>query len=71
LVADTATKVVGRLAIVELDELRQSDSGLWRMATAEALRTWLPARPFDLHKGDCGRVGIIAGSPGFTGAARL
>ena len=25
----------------------------------------------DLHKGDCGRVGIFAGSPGFLGVARL
>ena len=71
LVADSATNVVGRLALVELKELAQSDSGLWRMATSDALRTWLPARRFDLHKGDCGRVGIIAGSRGFTGAARL
>ena len=57
LVADTATNVVGRLAVVELKELRPSKSGLWRIATSNALRTWLPARPFDLHKGDCGRVG--------------
>ncbi|MFZ0709906.1 MAG: NAD(P)H-hydrate dehydratase [Terrimicrobiaceae bacterium] len=71
LVADTATNFVGRLAVVELKELEQSDLGSWRVATAHALRTWLPSRPFELHKGDCGRVGIIAGSPGFTGAARL
>ena len=71
LVADMATNVVGRLALVELNELRQSDSGVWRMATADSLRAWLPARPFDIHKGDCGRVGIVAGSSGFTGAARL
>jgi hydroxyethylthiazole kinase-like uncharacterized protein yjeF len=71
LVADAATNAVGRLAVVELKDLSKSDSGLWRMATADALRTWLPTRAFDLHKGDCGRVGIIAGSPGFTGAARL
>jgi hydroxyethylthiazole kinase-like uncharacterized protein yjeF len=71
LVADTATNVVGRLAVVGLKELLPSKSGLWRIATADALRPWLPNRRFDLHKGDCGRVGIIAGSPGFTGAARL
>jgi hydroxyethylthiazole kinase-like uncharacterized protein yjeF len=71
LVADTATNVVGRLAVVGLKELVQSESGSWRIATANRLRAWLPNRRFDLHKGDCGRVGIIAGSPGFTGAARL
>jgi NAD(P)H-hydrate epimerase len=71
LTADSATNSVGRLALVELDELRPPEAGPWRIATANTLRAWLPARPFDLHKGDCGRVGIIAGSPGFTGAARL
>lgn len=71
LVADTATNVVGRLAVVELKELPAPESGSWSISNTRALRRWLPARPFDLHKGDCGRVGIIAGSPGFTGAARL
>lgn len=71
LVADTATNAVGRLALVELEELRPPEAGSWRIATADTLRPWLPARSFDLHKGDCGRVGVIAGSPGFIGAARL
>ena len=71
LVADAATNAVGRLAIVPLEQLQSCDSGVWRMATSETLKGWLPARPFDLHKGDCGRVGILAGSPGFLGAARL
>lgn len=31
----------------------------------------LPRRPPDAHKGDCGRVVILAGSTGFTGAAAL
>ena len=31
----------------------------------------LPRRPPDAHKGDCGRVVILAGSTGFTGAASL
>ncbi|MDE2886672.1 MAG: NAD(P)H-hydrate dehydratase [Gemmatimonadota bacterium] len=31
----------------------------------------LPRRPPDTHKGDCGRVVILAGSTGFTGAAAL
>jgi ADP-dependent NAD(P)H-hydrate dehydratase / NAD(P)H-hydrate epimerase len=71
LVADTATNVVGRLAVVGLKELPPPESGSWRIANPRALNPWLPVRSFDLHKGDCGRVGIIAGSPGFTGAARL
>lgn len=31
----------------------------------------LPARPTDAHKGACGRVLVIAGSPGMTGAGAL
>jgi ADP-dependent NAD(P)H-hydrate dehydratase / NAD(P)H-hydrate epimerase len=71
LVADAATNVVGRLAVIELKELPPPESGKWRVATAQTMQGWLPARSFDLHKGDCGRVGIVAGSSGFTGAARL
>jgi len=32
---------------------------------------WLPRRAGDVHKGDAGRVLIVAGSPGHTGAALL
>ena len=35
------------------------------------LRARLPVRARDAHKGDCGRVVVVAGSPGKTGAARL
>ncbi len=31
----------------------------------------LPRRPFSAHKGSCGRVLCVAGSPGLTGAAAL
>jgi NAD(P)H-hydrate epimerase len=71
LVADAATDVVGRLAVIELKELPQPESASWHLATSRSIQAWLPPRSFDLHKGDCGRVGIIAGSRGFTGAARL
>lgn len=30
-----------------------------------------PVRPLDAHKGQCGRVLVVAGSPGLTGAAAL
>lgn len=71
LVADTATDVVGRLAVIELKELAPQESAIWHISTPRAMRGWLPARSFDMHKGDSGRVGILAGSPGFAGAARL
>ena len=41
------------------------------LLTRDALRARLPARARDAHKGDCGRVVVVAGSPGKTGAARL
>jgi ADP-dependent NAD(P)H-hydrate dehydratase / NAD(P)H-hydrate epimerase len=71
LVADTATGVVGRLAVIELKDLPPPESARWHVTTSSSIQAWLPPRSFDLHKGDCGRVGIIAGSHGFTGAARL
>ncbi|HEU4679732.1 MAG TPA: NAD(P)H-hydrate dehydratase, partial [Terrimicrobiaceae bacterium] len=71
LVADPATDLVGRLAVVELKELPPPKSALWQISTPSAMQGWLPPRSFDMHKGDSGRVGILAGSPGFTGAARL
>lgn len=37
----------------------------------EALRSWLPARPRDSHKGTYGHVLVVAGSRGMTGAAVL
>ena len=71
LLADAATNFVGRLAVLPLDELtkRFATTGSAEVATAANLAALLPRRRFDLHKGDCGRVGIVAGSPGFTGAA--
>lgn len=39
--------------------------------TADLARSFLPQRPPDLHKGDAGRVLVVAGSPGMTGAAAL
>jgi hydroxyethylthiazole kinase-like uncharacterized protein yjeF len=33
--------------------------------------SWLPARKPDMHKGDCGHLFVLAGSPGKTGAAAM
>ena len=37
----------------------------------ELALTFLPARPKDSHKGTCGKILIVAGSKGMTGAASL
>ena len=71
LLADPATRFVGRLAVLPLEELSKRATGESTavVATPENLRPAVPRRDFDTHKGQCGRVGIIAGSRGFVGAA--
>ena len=74
LVADGAVNFTGRLSVLPLRELSARLDGSNAdviLATPDRLRTLLPRRAFDTHKGDCGRVGIIAGSPGYLGAAVL
>ncbi len=73
LLADNATHFVGRLAVLPLEELNRhaADAGNEVVAAPAELAWLLPRRGFDLHKGACGRVGILAGSRGLTGAARL
>ncbi len=71
LVADLAANFVGRLAVVPLPDVILPAGGHSHVSTPAILRPWLPPRRFELHKGNSGRVGIIAGSPGFLGAARL
>ncbi len=41
------------------------------LTTVEDARRCLPPRPPDAHKGDFGRVVVLGGSPGFTGAPTL
>ena len=51
-----------------IDEL----DGPWlELLTRERMRELVPARAADSHKGDFGRVLVIAGSIGRTGAAHL
>src|SRR4029077_11347245 len=51
-----------------IDELE----GPWlELLTRERMRELIPARAADSHKGDFGRVLVIAGSVGRTGAAHL
>ena len=52
-------------AQLEGEALRQS------LITREAAAKLLPARARDVHKGSCGRILMLAGSLGMTGAAAL
>lgn len=41
------------------------------LITKEYVNTIIRERPKDIHKGQCGRVLIVAGSEGMAGAAAL
>lgn len=43
----------------------------YRRVCAETIARWLPARPADTHKGDYGRLLLICGAVGYTGAPAL
>lgn len=71
LVADSATNFVGRLAVLPLPELVAEARERDTIATPENLAPLLPRRKFESHKTNYGRIGVLAGSVGFTGAALL
>jgi NAD(P)H-hydrate epimerase len=70
LIADNATNVVGRLEVVPLSDL-PLEAADETVACTASLQGLLPRRPFDAHKNQFGRVGIVAGSRGFAGAATM
>ncbi|HEY3663099.1 MAG TPA: NAD(P)H-hydrate dehydratase, partial [Chthoniobacterales bacterium] len=69
LVADSAIDFVGRLELVPLPELQPNETGDSELATPESLAGLLPRRKYSAYKNQFGRIGIVAGSRGFTGAA--
>lgn len=71
LLSDSATAVVGRLALIPLPDVPCDEGEIAEVLTSELLRPSLPIRNFDSYKGSYGRIGILAGSCGFLGAARL
>ncbi|MCX6968471.1 MAG: NAD(P)H-hydrate dehydratase [Verrucomicrobia bacterium] len=68
MLADSALDFVGRLAVLPLAEFEVQPNGE-TVATPREMAPLLPLRRFSTHKGECGRVGIVAGSRGLTGAA--
>ena len=61
----------GRIVLVPLEDLPMPPESDPRLFCPEAFPGLLLPRPHDFHKGKSGRVGILAGSPGMTGAAVL
>ncbi|NOX98375.1 MAG: NAD(P)H-hydrate dehydratase [Verrucomicrobia bacterium] len=72
IVQDAAINHVGRIVQIELSEIEFTDiSNDSVVLSPKNLSGVLPRRNFDFHKGQAGRVGILAGSRGLTGAAIL
>src|SRR5262245_11261510 len=72
LVADRALNYVGRLEVVPLDELRPPQTKPKEIiASPAAFRGLLPRRKYNSYKNQFGRIGVIAGSKGFVGAALM
>ena len=72
LVADGALNFVGGLEVVHLDELRPPEKKAKEIiAGSPALRELLPRREYSTYKNQCGRIGVVAGSKGFIGAALM
>jgi hydroxyethylthiazole kinase-like uncharacterized protein yjeF len=72
LVVDDAINFVGRLEIVPLGDLAITPSpGSDLVASGDSLRGLLPRRRFNAYKNEFGRIGVVAGSPGFVGAALM
>lgn len=61
----------GRVFLVPLADLPAPDGGSLRLFCPELFPGLLMPRAHDFHKGRAGRLGILAGSPGMSGAAVL
>jgi len=71
LLGDQATNFVGRLEVVPLSDLGPQKSADGVAATTHSVRPLLSRRLYDSYKNQFGRIGVVAGSKGFTGAAAL
>ncbi len=70
--ADEAINHVGRIFEIPLPEIAVTEGDdSCRLIFPSNLRNRFPRRNFDTHKGTAGRISIIAGSRGLTGAAVL
>jgi NAD(P)H-hydrate epimerase len=69
LIADAAVDFVGRIEVVPLADLEVGGARNELMATAQSLTGLIPRRTFSAYKNEEGRIGVVAGSKGFVGAA--
>ena len=65
----------GRVVVADIgiaaDVVAELDGPRIGLLSADEVRPLVPVRPVESHKGDFGRIVIVAGSRGKTGAARL
>lgn len=66
-----AVDYTGALAIVEVPPLASSEPSAMELIAPQQMDFAKSPRPFDFHKGEAGRVAVLAGSPHYTGAAVL
>jgi NAD(P)H-hydrate epimerase len=70
-----AESLVGVLVVADIgipaDVIARLDGSRVELLTRDRVRSLIPARRSDAHKGDFGHILIVAGSPGKTGAASL
>ena len=71
LVADGALDFVGRLEVVPLPDLTAEGRSKELIAAPYSLAPLLPRRRFSAYKNQFGRLGVVAGSKGFIGAALM
>ncbi len=72
LIVDPALNFVGRIEVVPLVDLAPEVTAPKELAgTAHSLSPLLPKRKFNAYKNQFGRIGIVAGSKGFVGAALM
>jgi NAD(P)H-hydrate epimerase len=72
LVADGVLNYVGRIEVVSLEELRPPETKPKEIIASPAgLRGLLPRRRYNSYKNQFGRIGVVAGSKGFVGAALM
>jgi NAD(P)H-hydrate epimerase len=71
LIADAAIDFTGRIIVLPLPDLEAGGARNEIMATTRALAGLVPRRKFGAYKNQFGRIGVVAGSKGFVGAALM
>ena len=72
LIVDSALNFVGRIEVVQLRDLWLEVGAPNELAASpHSLSSSLPRRQFDAYKNELGRIGVLAGSKGFVGAALM